>query len=522
MNTKAKFAYVYMIGGLVVFLISILVLINDKFRDLKNSDSENPQSFLKKVNLTVLLIDELKLKLVDSYAHHNEIEEEVYYFWFCDLRRQFTSSLLSSTFYSNIADNSKKSSTRIQVVRASFMKNFLGFFLCSLDTFYFLFLSVFVVLGFFILLYGCVRFYKYDIKMLHNRQRASLVSNEKSNENENEQADKVGMITKLGNQNQVNTIVETKDQRKSFLEETVDKIRRIARNTRQNCTKTNLKNNNSEINQQEEISSQDYIELITSNKEKQCDQNTNSTNMTDNNLNTSKNIINCSEKKPKRKEEEGKKDNQNEKECPFIYEELPVFMVKNKDYLVNSNIFENNSPMFASNLSLANELNNKSEMHVQRSINKKPFIQYENRRINKDEMVLISSSRLHLNPNLSSNSRYFSLTNPNLHIEENFPSAKINWSTFGLNQLNSRFYNLPNEETVLSKRLVSKVRNRKYSKSFKNRNKKSVANNKMVSLNDSFLLNNFILQNDLNDLNNLERIYSLRLKALNSKLNRNK
>ena len=79
MNTKAKFAYVYMIGGLVVFLISILVLINDKLSDLKTSDSENAPTFLKTVNLTSLLIEEIKLKFIDTNAHYNEIDEDVYY-----------------------------------------------------------------------------------------------------------------------------------------------------------------------------------------------------------------------------------------------------------------------------------------------------------------------------------------------------------------------------------------------------------------------------------------------------------
>jgi len=296
----------------------------------------------------------------------------------------------------------------------------------------------------------------------------------------------------------------------------VEKIRSITRNTQLNSTKPDT--NHSEINQQE-ISSQDYIELLSANKENNCVQNANtsSTIITENNMNKAKNINNCNEQQTKRKEETAKNNFRNERECPFIYEELPVFMVKNKDYLVNSNRLETNSPMFASNLSLANEHNNKPET-IRRSFGKVPCIPIENRIINKDDMVLISSSRLHSNPNLFSDSRYFSLTNPNLHIDENFPTAKnFNWSTFGLNQLNSRFYNLPNEESILSKRLV-KIRNRKYSKSFKNRNKKNVANSKKIILNDSFLLNNLILNNKLNDANSLDRIFSLRLKELNPKV----
>jgi hypothetical protein len=511
MNRKAKFAYVYMIGGLVVFLISILVLISDKLSKLKNSDSENPQNFLKNVNITSLLVEEIKLKFIDSIAHYNEIDEDVYFYWFCDLRHQLTSSLLSSSFYTNHVDNSKKS-FRIHVARASLMKSVLGFLLCSIDTLCSLFLSVFVVFGFFILLYGCVRFYKYDIKMLQTHQRASLVSIEKSNENE--QIDKMDIIAKLENSHQVNTTVKVDIKRRTLFEEILDMIRRIRGNTQPNSTKPNENNIHSEMNQQE-ISSQDYIELFTSNKENQRVQSPNisSTYMAENESNQAKKSSNFDEHRIKRKNKTKQINRESGKEFPFIYEELPVFMVKN--CFLNSKKNEANSLRFASNLCLANELDNKSEP-IRRSFGKVSNHPIENRMINKDDMVLISSSHLHSNPNLCSNSRYISLTNPNLHVYENFPTNKINWSTFGLNQSNSRFHNLPNDELIYTKR-VGKVRNKKYSRSFKNKNKKNVSDSKKVTLTDSFLLNNLILENELNDAKSLDRIYSLRLKALNVK-----
>ncbi|CAF0933608.1 unnamed protein product [Brachionus calyciflorus] len=162
MNRKAKFAYFYIIIGLLIFLITFLIILNHYTNNdfLRQNELEQNQ-----LNLTHHLIHQLK------YSTSSK-ETNLYLKIYCNLKNSASENDDTENISSEVLDES----FYLNIIKSKYFKNFLSYLLCSTEKVYFILVFTLCLFGFLLLIYGCVSFYKNDIKLL-NRSVSGMSSN---------------------------------------------------------------------------------------------------------------------------------------------------------------------------------------------------------------------------------------------------------------------------------------------------------------------------------------------------------
>lgn len=180
MNRQAKFAYAYMLIGLVLFLIGFVIVLNNNLNDEKGFN-ELTRSF-RRVNFSELVLIATRTKTQTKDNPYEESEDEkIHLHWFCQLDHSHAyktnefetvisngASKLISYGDSSSSSHGKKQTIHIKLIESYMLKRVFSFLICSTDKIYFIFIVSLCVFGGILALCGCIRFYKYDIKLLSN------------------------------------------------------------------------------------------------------------------------------------------------------------------------------------------------------------------------------------------------------------------------------------------------------------------------------------------------------------------
>jgi len=140
MNGKAKLAYSCIVVGFIMFLASLIFLINHKFSLTKQESKGQKTNASAQLNLYLT---------VDKHHQRNTVELS----WYC-LQKQSISS--DSEVY------------RVDLEQARVWLSLFSFIICSRDQLSFGAIVALCMFSFFLCVWGCVRFYKHDIKLLEN------------------------------------------------------------------------------------------------------------------------------------------------------------------------------------------------------------------------------------------------------------------------------------------------------------------------------------------------------------------
>lgn len=169
MNRKAKFAYFYMVIGLVLFLFGFLIILNHNLNnDWKLLGGESRSLLKQKYNFTELLIIATRSKSFKS----NDLN--IYLFLFCQLKYDYNSIYFDdnpidlAASFPNYNPNSFESLLQTKLFKSEILKNIFSFLICSSEKVYISVIVGITILGCLLLCYGCIRFYKYDIKVIQN------------------------------------------------------------------------------------------------------------------------------------------------------------------------------------------------------------------------------------------------------------------------------------------------------------------------------------------------------------------
>lgn len=174
MNRKAKIAYAHIIIGFVIFLVGLITILNHMLDDnelnsqattsrklaLRKLSTDGVETDLgtksRRVNLSNLLAP-MSTSLPRRADYDEEQDVNVYINWYCEMRRQHRIQ----------RDSGDESGDEKPTARNAILNSVLSFLICSTDTIYLVMLVCLALLGSLVLLYGCVRFYENDIKLLH-------------------------------------------------------------------------------------------------------------------------------------------------------------------------------------------------------------------------------------------------------------------------------------------------------------------------------------------------------------------
>lgn len=216
MNRKAKVAYAHIIIGFLIFLVGLVTILNhtlsknddeeiDDFDVVLNSASATSKLALLssdvglKVNFSTFLSpsssggkDTSRSKL----EYDQEEDVDIYIKRYCHMRRQKqligTSGNLEATTtkFTGASGNGPREvrsseesnryaslqySSSFRSTSSSFLNNLFGFLICSTDTIYLIMIVCLALFGSLVLLYGCVRFYENDVRLIN---RSVLANND--------------------------------------------------------------------------------------------------------------------------------------------------------------------------------------------------------------------------------------------------------------------------------------------------------------------------------------------------------
>lgn len=151
MNRKAKIAYAHIIIGLLVFLIGLITILNYILDRNKSESEEDIIHQMKQAR------KQRKFNL--TQASEEDGEENLYMFisWYC---RQMKSTPHQDDRSTNRVPSSLPFSS------SPMLNSVISFLLCSTDTIYLVIIVCLALFGSIVLLYGCIRFYQNDIKLL--------------------------------------------------------------------------------------------------------------------------------------------------------------------------------------------------------------------------------------------------------------------------------------------------------------------------------------------------------------------
>jgi hypothetical protein len=218
MNSKAKFAYVYMILGLILFLFGLISILNYNITQSLSTSSLRSSAFSltsgnggngntyvaelkrKKSNHTEILILMASIsisnnnlqqigKASDKQGLTNEMDENIYVDFLCRVKNDFlpTNSISSSRV--PIKRSISQSDSEDLKPSLSYISRLLLFLLCSSSQVYIGSLISFLLFGVLLVIYGCFNFYQNDIKLNfhtgeYNSRKGSNISNNSEQLNE--------------------------------------------------------------------------------------------------------------------------------------------------------------------------------------------------------------------------------------------------------------------------------------------------------------------------------------------------
>lgn len=228
MNRKAKIAYAHIIIGFVLFLIGLVTILNyslnsDEFKSHAQTASDGSN---KRLNLSELLaiVASSKSKQTaasQKFGHdtanahssssssslasssfsstkHQHAQQQldddinIYIYWFCQMKNELssepaldkkespivpttikTTKTIASVFAHNKQDYdanrdeaNSDADEQIRLIKSPILNSIFSFLICSTDKIYLIMIICLTVLGCFVLLYGCIRFYEHDIKLM--------------------------------------------------------------------------------------------------------------------------------------------------------------------------------------------------------------------------------------------------------------------------------------------------------------------------------------------------------------------
>ena len=177
MNRRAKFAYRYIIIGLVLFLTGLIVFLNQHLNLSKSlKDTSSPSARASQVNLS-----QLHLFLTKSISHNNR--ELIHLNWYCQIKYSERHAAPHASHESEYVDSAPPKyleTIEIDLGHSSFVRytlNIFSFMICSTEIVYLGFIIWVCVFSAILTLFGCVRFYKYDIKLLEAANKAAANAN---------------------------------------------------------------------------------------------------------------------------------------------------------------------------------------------------------------------------------------------------------------------------------------------------------------------------------------------------------
>lgn len=153
MNRKAKFAYIFMLIGFFVFMVSFLFILN---HFLNGDFTRSSHLILKDKNITF-------------YINTKNPDSTLYLKLYCSFKNS-----IKDTTLNNNDDEEIGNSNLIQLKSFELLFSIL---LCSSEKVYHAIIILICLFGFIILIHGCINFYKYDISLLGIAPSSSNISN---------------------------------------------------------------------------------------------------------------------------------------------------------------------------------------------------------------------------------------------------------------------------------------------------------------------------------------------------------
>jgi hypothetical protein len=159
MNRKAKFAYGYIIIGFVLFLITVIFILNQNV----NLSKLKAHSNFPKTNLS----SQLSLFVIRTTSTNLQHPDLIELNWFCGLKYSLDEN-------KNDEDTDSK---ELLITKEIYQVNFkyaqywlelFSFIICASEQVYFVLLCLVCLSSGILCIFGCIRFYKYDIKLLEN------------------------------------------------------------------------------------------------------------------------------------------------------------------------------------------------------------------------------------------------------------------------------------------------------------------------------------------------------------------
>ncbi len=167
MNRKAKFAYGYIIIGFVLFLITAIFILNQNV----NLSKLKAHSNFPKTNLS----SQLSLFVIKTTSNNNLHQPDLIELnWFCGLKYA-----LDENKNDEDAENKEllitKEIYQVNFKYAQYWLELFSFIVCASEQVYFVILCLVCLSSGMLCIFGCIRFYKYDIKLLENAVKLSSI-----------------------------------------------------------------------------------------------------------------------------------------------------------------------------------------------------------------------------------------------------------------------------------------------------------------------------------------------------------
>lgn len=167
MNRKAKFAYGYIIIGFVLFLTTLIFILNKNVNLAKLKTHSN----FPKINVT----SQLSLFVVREPSNEVQDFDLIELNWYCGLKYSISENTLDVDNGGKEA-SSVKEIYRVDLKHAEHWLKLFSLIICSSEQVYFGMLIWVCVSSAFLCIYGCIRFYKYDIKLLENAAKFNSIN----------------------------------------------------------------------------------------------------------------------------------------------------------------------------------------------------------------------------------------------------------------------------------------------------------------------------------------------------------
>ena len=173
MNRKAKFAYGYIIVGFVVFLISLIFILNQNVNLTKLKAHSNFP--------TTNFSSDLSLFVIKNPSNNIQDFDQLELSWYCGLKYSLNENRIDEESSSKDISNVKEI-YYVDLKHAQHWLKLFSFIICSSEQVYFGILLWICMSSGLLCIFGFVRFYKYDIKLLEHAAKFNSI-NSFSNEN---------------------------------------------------------------------------------------------------------------------------------------------------------------------------------------------------------------------------------------------------------------------------------------------------------------------------------------------------